>query len=101
MVAAHCSSRVDLPIPGSPPISTALPGTSPPPSARSNSAIPVDLRTGSCVGALSGSNATARPPRERSCFCENTVAGTSSTNVFHALQSAHCPCQRGETDPHA
>jgi hypothetical protein len=37
---AAWSSRVDLPMPGSPPIRIAEPGTSPPPSARSNSASP-------------------------------------------------------------
>ena len=32
---------------------------------------------------------------------ENTVAGTSSANVFHSPQSAHCPCQRKLTPPQA
>src|SRR5690606_12107238 len=39
--ANACSNNVDLPIPGSPPISTTPPGTSPPPSTRSNSDNPV------------------------------------------------------------
>ena len=29
-----------------------------------------------------------------------TVVGASSTSVFHSAQSAHCPCQRDDTDPH-
>jgi hypothetical protein len=45
----------------------------------------------------------ARPPLERSCLAEKTVAGASSASVFHSPQSAHCPCQRlvtatGRTD---
>jgi hypothetical protein len=28
-----------------------------------------------------------------------TIAGISSTRVFHSEQSTHCPCQRDETDP--
>src|SRR3546814_9430280 len=47
--AAACNSSVDLPIPGSPPISVADPSTSPPPSARSSSAIPVASRSGSAT----------------------------------------------------
>jgi hypothetical protein len=39
--AAACSSSVDLPMPGSPPTSSAEPGTSPPPHTRSSSAMPV------------------------------------------------------------
>lgn len=101
MVAAVCRSSVDFPMPGSPPIRTAEPGTSPPPRARSNSASPVDLRTGSSVGRLRGTNSIPRPPLERSCFWENTVAGASSTIVFHSAQSAHCPCHPVETAPHA
>ncbi len=43
--AAACSSRVDLPMPGSPPMSTSDPWTSPPPSTRSNSETPVASRS--------------------------------------------------------
>ncbi|CFW44741.1 Uncharacterised protein [Bordetella pertussis] len=42
--ASACSSSVDLPMPGSPPISTTAPATSPPPSTRSNSSSPVGWR---------------------------------------------------------
>ena len=35
--SATCSNNVDLPIPGSPPMSTKLPGTIPPPNTRLNS----------------------------------------------------------------
>ena len=93
-LAAVCSSSVDFPIPGSPPMRIALPGTMPPPSARSNSAMPETRRFNGGVLASSASNTTARPPVERSCLLENTVAGTSSVSVFHSPQSTHCPCQR-------
>ncbi len=36
-----------------------------------------------------------RRPTDRAS-AENTVAGASSTSVFHSAQSAHCPCQRCE-----
>ena len=52
-VAASCSSSVDLPMPGSPPISSAEPGTMPPPVTRSSSAMPVEKRGASCVLPLS------------------------------------------------
>ena len=42
--ASACSSSVDLPMPGSPPISTTAPATRPPPSTRSNSSRPVGWR---------------------------------------------------------
>ena len=41
-------SIVDLPMPGSPPNKTRLPGTIPPPSTRSNSRIPVCRRLRDC-----------------------------------------------------
>ena len=43
--AAACSSSVDLPMPGSPPSSTSEPGTMPPPSTRSNSPMPLGMRS--------------------------------------------------------
>ena len=39
-----CSSNVDFPAPGLPPIRMALPGTTPPPNTRSNSLNPVEKR---------------------------------------------------------
>ena len=101
--AAACSSSVDLPIPGSPPISVAEPSTKPPPSARSSSAMPVTRRSGSTAGASSAVSSTIRPPPCRLCLAANgvTVAPASSTSVFHSAQSAHCPCHRDATEPQA
>ena len=49
IVASVVSTSVDLPIPGSPPMSTREPGASPPPSTRSNSALAVLSRRVSSV----------------------------------------------------
>ena len=59
--AAAWSSSVDLPMPGSPPTSTAEPGTRPPPSTRSNSAMPVGSRGASRVSVPSPSKEAALP----------------------------------------
>src|SRR3546814_14984500 len=89
-----CSSDLDLPIPGSPPISVAEPATSPPPSARSSSPMPVESRFGSAVSTFSASSDSLRPPFCVCCFwAKGDAAGAlPSTTVFHAPQSAHCPC---------
>src|SRR6476620_6738506 len=57
--AAAWSSRVDLPMPGSPPTRTAEPGTRPPPSTRSNSAMPVGSRGASRVSVCRPSKEAA------------------------------------------
>ena len=65
--AASCSSSVDLPMPGSPPISSAEPGTMPPPVTRSSSARPVGMRGDSCPCPWPASPARRRgPSRPRS-----------------------------------
>jgi hypothetical protein len=79
----------------------ALPGTSPPPSARSNSSRPVCIRASGFDGTSSGANSIRRPPDDKSCLLEKTVSGASSVSVFHSEQSAHWPCQRFDTLPHA
>ena len=67
--AIACSSRVDLPMPGSPPTSTTAPSTSPPPSTRSNSPMPVETRASSLLrtsfnAVIFGvSSLPAQPPR--------------------------------------
>src|SRR5450759_2860165 len=55
---------VDLPMPGEPPSSTSEPGTRPPPSTRSSSPMPVDIRsTGAAPTSLSLRGAPAGAPR--------------------------------------
>ncbi len=56
-VSSACSSSVDLPMPGSPPISTTPPATMPPPSTRSSSSMPVGWRSTS-VASISESVVT-------------------------------------------
>src|SRR5688572_15776156 len=103
MRAAAWSKRVDLPMPGSPPIRVAEPATSPPPTARSNSAMPLLIRSGSTTSASRPTSSNGRPPERRLCRAANgvTTAPLSSTSVFHSEHSAHWPCQRLETDPQA
>ena len=43
--ASACNIRVDLPMPGSPPIRTTEPSTKPPPRVLSSSVKPVDKRS--------------------------------------------------------
>jgi hypothetical protein len=56
--SSACSSSVDLPMPGSPPISTTPPSTMPPPSTRSSSSWPVGVRSMS-VASMSDSAVTS------------------------------------------
>jgi hypothetical protein len=63
--------------------------------------MPVLRRIRRSLGASSGSKRMPRPPDDKSCLAENTVAGASSTSVFHSAQSAHWPCQRWVTLPQA
>ena len=56
-----CSTRVDLPMPGSPPIRMAEPATMPPPQTRSNSSLPLRQRGSSTVAAARSVKAMARP----------------------------------------
>src|SRR5690606_28038106 len=94
-------SSVDLPIPGSPPMSKAEPGTIPPPVTRSSSSRPVGRRGAASVLPDNGSRATTRPREEAA----NPVPGgagpgtVSSTRVFHSSQLAHFPVQRVLTAP--
>src|SRR6266705_2585203 len=100
--AAHCSSSVDFPIPGSPPTRTTDPGTTPPPSTKSNSARPVrhrptpppstaDRRTGG-LPVRSPDRPTARPP--------GRPVG-SSTRVFQAPHASQRPPHLGCSAPHS
>lgn len=96
-----CSTRVDFPIPGSPPSKTSDPGTRPPPNTRFNSSSCISMRGSSppvislrMTGLLlTGSSPdTGRVP----------VAGlrtTSSTYVFHSPQEGHLPIHLGESCP--
>src|SRR5215468_3744443 len=93
-------SSVDLPMPGSPPMSSAEPGTTPPPVTRSSSASPVGMRA--TLGALSAnvSRVTARLLEARAKpEPGGTGTSASSLSVFHAPQAAHLPAQREAAAP--
>src|SRR2546425_930688 len=98
--AAHCSSSVDLPMPGSPPTSTTDPGTMPPPSTKSNSGRPVchrsnpaaptvDSRTGGLPDGVLLLRSTRPPVRPTG----------SSTSVFHAPHASQRPPHLGWSAP--
>ena len=96
--AAACSSRVDLPMPGSPPTSTAEAGTRPPPSTRSSSAMPVAARGGGSALPARPTKRDARP----AALCAagpGRAATASSTMVFHSPQVSQRPAHFGVTAP--
>src|SRR3982750_3129896 len=84
---------VDFPMPGDPPISTSEPATMPPPSTRSNSSIPDEVRASSCDSiSLYETGEDDRKPKAGipPAACPAT-RNRSSTIVFHSPQSVHCP----------
>src|SRR5688572_2705911 len=87
-------------MPGSPPISSAEPGTMPPPVTRSSSASPVGRRAIVSAVLTSDSSATTRPLEARvSPDPGGAVTSASSIIVFHSPQAAHLPAQRGAMAP--
>src|SRR6201746_2499480 len=83
--------RVDLPTPGSPPISSAEPGTMPPPVTRSNSATPVTRRGGASSSVLRSSSAKRRPLTRLVAPAPMGAGAPSSVMVFHPPQDSHFP----------
>jgi hypothetical protein len=105
MFMANCSIRVDLPMPGSPPISTKLPGTIPPPNTRLNSLSGVSKR-------LSSSNTTSATKTGLFALCVDVelvafqsgmeplaFSVISSTKVFHSPHDGHLPSHFGVSKP--
>ena len=79
-----CKSRVDFPMPGSPPTRTREPGTIPPPSTRSSSCIWVVTLSSSFVSIEE--RQTGPPAALLSCaFAALFFSTVSSTKVFHSL----------------
>jgi len=91
LAAIACSSKVDLPMPGSPPSNTTPPDTSPPPRTRSNSSIPVGVRALSWVSTLASVRTALGAPAS-AWKRDDGVAAIVSTSVFHTTQFGHCPC---------
>src|SRR5919198_3878247 len=99
--ASICSSRVDLPIPGSPPSNTTEPATNPPPSTRSSSLRPVGVRIPSTSGTspkvqIAGSALPGRP-RVVAPLWE----AITSIKLFQAPHSPHWPDHLGAVAPQA
>src|SRR5690606_15786437 len=90
-----CRSRVDLPMPGSPPRRTTEPGTTPPPSTRSSSAKPVAQRL-SREGSMSCRRWTAAPE----AAAGRDGQGASKARLFHAWHDGQRPNHRGDSYPH-
>src|SRR5205823_4447663 len=96
MVARALSSSVDFPTPGSPPSNTSEPGTSPPPSTRSSSGTPLEIRAASAT-----STSTSRSSGFGGTWDCETWPTTSSTSVPNAEQPGHLPNQRPAVYPHS
>ena len=104
-----CNTRVLLPMPGSPPSRTRLPGTRPPPSTRFSSPSKRSMR-GSCVALISdrgiGLRRFAPSCSPAACNAMRVMAdwGFSawmciSFMVFHLPQAGHLPTQRTDSWP--
>ena len=86
---------MDLPMPGSPPTSTAEDRAIPPPKTRSSSLIPVDMRGGGGSALSSGANSTVLvlcfDPEAGAASPPGGAAMFSSTSAFHALHASQRP----------
>ncbi|CRG02782.1 Uncharacterised protein [Streptococcus pneumoniae] len=94
--AQICSSNVDLPIPGSPPINTNDPLTIPPPSTRLNSLDSV--RTRGVDSFLILSNVCTFPAVSLDLTpCLGLAAFSTISSIwFHAPQLGHFPIHFGD-----
>ena len=97
-------SRVLLPMPGSPPMSTSEPGTMPPPSTVSSSSMPEEMRS-KCSSRTSerGTGLCAAAERSRfSFFAAGAGASAiSSTRVPNLPHPGHLPSHCGLCAPHS
>src|SRR5690606_34516672 len=86
-------------MPGSPPMSSAEPGTRPPPVTRSNSPMPETLR-GSFVESSPLRPVSGRPlPFFAPMPLGMAASITSSAIEFHSLQDSHFPAHLEDTAP--
>ena len=100
-----CNSKVDLPMPGSPPIKTTPPWTMPPPKTRSSSSWPVGVR-GTSDASMSDKVATSAAGTNAAIPAYRFLTGppdstAPSMRVFHALQLGHLPSHLGLVPPHS
>ncbi len=95
-----CRTRVDFPIPGSPPSNTTDAGTSPPPRTRLSSSSIISIRCSSpALISLRGSGLLFISVKERvSSFCDAASLRTnSSTKVDHSPHARHLPIHFGDS----
>src|ERR1700743_962085 len=90
---------VDLPTPGSPPMSSAEPGTRPPPQTRSNSAVPVIRRSGAASSVFRSSSVNLRPRLRGPALLPSGIGAPSPTIVFQPPQASHLPAHLDVTLP--
>jgi len=94
------SMRVDLPIPGSPPMRMREPSTIPPPRTRSNSATPVRIRRDSVTSTESiGTGFAAKAGRPFPALPGAATTGFSSTRQSQSPHSGHWPIHLGLCPP--
>ena len=106
MVASVCSTSVDFPIPGSPPIKTREPGAKPPPSVLSNSGL-AELNLFAAVVSMSASfRGTPESPSVSRLLWPSPrrvalLSTGRSTRLDHAPQCGHLPAHLEVTSPHS
>src|SRR5690606_4209560 len=104
MAQRVCSRMVDLPMPGSPPISTTEPSTRPPPSTRSSSPEAVEKRgtssTLTSARVLICACCPAPPPRPDGAAAP-PLSIRVSVRAFQAPHSPHCAAHLGKVAPHS
>ncbi len=79
-------------MPGSPPTSTADPGTNPPPATRSNSVMPVWMRGGLAISPFNPTSRDGRPLGKALPFAPEAGASVASSIMeFQEPQSSQRP----------
>ena len=102
-LSAASSNRVDFPTPGSPASKTHWPATKPPPSTRSNSSIPVEVRSTSPSG-ISFTGRAGFPGATPAVEVRNPAllaATEDSVTELHAWHSGHRPTHLWPVHPHS
>ena len=94
-----CRTKVDLPMPGSPPMSTIEPATSPPPSTLLSSSLGICMRVSVAVTIPDMGMGTLSCPKSNVEDLLLPVTARSSTIVFHSPQPGHRPTHFDDSLP--